>query len=118
MEAVNLALLAYTFVKPFIEKGVEGLSTKIGEDIWTLIKSPFQKNGTKNIEEFAKDNPEQFKKQLELALLNDDTLRTSLQEKVEKAQIELSGNFKQNINNHGTIDKQVNIQSNTGNISF
>src|SRR5690606_40077296 len=109
---------AYNFAKPIIEKSAEGLSAKIGEDIWTLIKSSFQKSGTKNIEKYAKDDPEEFKKQLETALLNDDALRASLQEKVEKAQIELSGSFQQNVNNHGTVDKQVNIQSNTGNISF
>lgn len=118
MEPISLAFTAFILVKPFIEKTAEGIANQIGEDIWALIKSPFQKNGPKNIEKYAKDNPEEFKKQLELALLNDDSLRISLQDKVEKAQVKLSGSFQQNVNNHGTIDKQVNIQSNTGNISF
>lgn len=118
MEIVSLAILAYTFAKPFIDKTAEGLATKVGEDIWTLIKSPFEQKGKANIEEYAKDNAKEFKKELEIELATNDHFRTILQEKIEKAQFELSGNFQQNINTQGSIEKQVNIQNNSGNLSF
>ncbi|WP_367209927.1 hypothetical protein [Sphingobacterium sp. R2] len=118
MEIVSLAILAYTFAKPFIDKTAEGLATKVGEDIWSFIKGPFEQKGKENIEKYAKDNAEEFKKELEHEITSNDLFRTVLQEKIEKAQIELSGNFQQNINSFGSIEKQVNIQNNSGNLSF
>lgn len=118
MEIVSLSALAISIATPFISKTAEGVARKVGEDIWSLIKAPFVKKGKEDIEQYAKNDPENFKRELECELENDDNFRICLQEKVDKATVELSGSFQQNINNTGTIEKQVNIQNNSGNLNF
>jgi len=113
-----LALTAYNLAKPFLDKTGEGVARKVGEDIWTLIKKPFQSDKGDDIEAFALSNVNDFKAQLEKKLSEDVALREELDECINNAQLELSGNFQQNINSYGDIEKQINIQTNSGNIQM
>lgn len=113
-----LVIAAYKLVKPFLEKAGESLAQKVGEDIWTLIKKPFQNDGENDIETLALTNEAEFKTQLEHKLTNDETFKNELATMVKKAELELNGNFQQNINSYGDVEKQINIQTNSGNIQM
>ncbi len=118
MDIATLAFTAYTLAKPFLEKTGEGVARKIGEDIWTTVKKPFTKNRNDDIEELAKNNESEFRLQLEKELNNNPQMAAELKEMVTQAQIMLNGNMRQNINSNDKVEKQINIQYNTGNIEM
>ena len=98
--ATALAIAAYNLAKPFLEKTGEGIARKVGEDIWNLIKKTFHESGQSDIETLALTNESNFKTQLEQKLATDEALKTTLASMVQKAEMELSGNFQQNINSY------------------
>lgn len=118
MDILTLAATAYVLSKPFLEKTGEGVARKVGEDIWNLIKKPFIKKGADNVEELAISDQESFTKDLEQQLRGDEVLLKELTELVNNSQNLLSGNFQQNIVSHGTVEKQINIQTNSGSIQM
>ena len=118
MDILTLATTAYVLSKPFLEKTGEGVARKVGEDIWSLIKKPFIKKGTENIEQLAISDQETFTKDLEKQLEDDEALFKELIELVNNSHNLLNGNFQQNIISHGTVEKQINIQTNSGPIQM
>ena len=118
MEVTSLVLLAYSLAQPFLEKTQEGIARKIGEDIWTLMKKPFEKKGIKQVDQYAQEQKEDFKKELESELNKNEAFKVELQDLIEKAQKSLSEISQQNLNNYGEVEKQINIQNNSGNISM
>lgn len=113
MEIITLATTALTLAKPFLEKIGEGTSRKIGEDIWNLIKKPFLKKG----KDADKLSGVELDVELTQILSEDAEFKKELEDFVTNAQSQLS-QVNQNIQNNGTIEKQVNIGSNIGNISL
>lgn len=113
METALLITTALTLAKPFLEKIGEGTSRKIGEDIWNLMKKPFSKKG--------KDIDTLSEKELDIELTNilseDVDFKKELEEFITNAQLKIDA-VNQNIQNNGSIEKQVNIGSNVGNISL
>ncbi|MDP9077080.1 MAG: hypothetical protein M3O71_06625 [Bacteroidota bacterium] len=118
MDILTLAVTAFTLAKPFLDKTGEGVARKVGEDIWSLIKSPFVKKGKENVEGLATTDQEAFTKELETLLRQDEGFAQQLRELVTNSQNLLSGNFQQNINSYGDVEKQINIQTNSGNIQM
>ena len=113
METVLLITTTLTLAKPFLEKIGEGTSRKIGEDIWNLLKKPFSKKG-KDIDQLSED---QINSELLKILSEDSDFKKELEDFINIAKSQLSA-VNQNIQNNGSIDKQVNIGSNVGNISL
>lgn len=118
MDPLTLATAAYTLAKPFLEKTGEGVARKVGEDIWNMIKVPFARKGKENVEVLAAADHKGFIKQLEIQLQQDEELTDRLRKLVSNSQNLLSGNFQQTINSHGDVEKQINIQTNSGNIQM
>lgn len=120
MEPITLITTAIALATPYLLKTGEKIAEGIGEDIWKLIKKPFTKNKSA---EFDIDINNQQDKEKLLALLNekladDAEFKKELEIAVEKAQQELNAYYQQNINNNGQIEKQINIQNNSGNIQM
>jgi hypothetical protein len=120
MEPITLIATAIELASPYLLKTGEKIAEGIGEDIWKLIKKPFTKD--KNTEFEIDINSQQEKEKL-FVLLNeklveDVEFKKELESAVEKAQKELNAYYQQNINNSGQIEKQINIQNNTGNIQM
>jgi len=44
MEPVTLALAAFNFLKPLVKAGSEELAKASGKDLWSIIKSLFEKH--------------------------------------------------------------------------
>ena len=117
MDIITLATTALTLAQPFLNKIGEGVSRKIGEDIWNLVKKPFIND--KQVEETKLlENPESFKQELIVKLNEDLNFQNELKLLVEKSQKELSNYTQQNIHNIGNIEKQVNVGNITGNINL
>lgn len=113
MEIITLATTALTLATPFIKKVGEGTARKIGEDIWNLIKKPFQKKN-KNIEEMSLEDVQSTLVEI---LNEDEPFKSELENFVINAQTKID-NITQSINNNGNIDKQVNIGNVNGNITL
>ncbi|MCZ2085751.1 MAG: hypothetical protein LC112_15895 [Flavobacteriales bacterium] len=113
MEIITLVATAFTLAKPFLEKIGEGTSRKIGEEIWNLIKKPFSKEG-KDISNLSID---EIKFDLTQMLSKDSEFKKEFEEIITNAQLKIDS-VNQNIQNNGSIEKQVNIGSNIGNISL
>lgn len=95
---------------PIINKVGEGTFSKIGEEIWELIKKPFEakQNGLKEL------NEERIKAILEEILNENPALKNDI-----KSRLDSKTNVIQNINNTGaTIEKQVNIGNINGTINL
>lgn len=118
MDILTLASTAFILAKPFLEKTQEGVARKVGEDIWNLIKTPFTKKGKDKVEELAGTDQELFKTELQQYLLEDETFAKQLNELINQSQNLLNGNFQQNINSYDKVEKQINIQTNSGNIEM
>lgn len=113
MEIIELATTALALASPYIEKIGEGSARKIGEDIWNLLKKPFQKRD-KNIEEMNKEDIQTI---LIEVLNEDETFKSELEKYIVNVQSKVE-NVNQTIINNGNIQKQVNIGNNIGNISL
>ena len=113
MDIITLATTALTLATPLIEKIGEGTARKVGEDIWNLIKKPFQKK-EKNIEEMSSEDIQTTLVEL---LKEDGNFKNELESLVVYAQTKID-NINQTINNNGSIDKQVNIGNVNGNITL
>jgi hypothetical protein len=118
MDIATLVTTAISLVGPFIVKSGEAVAEKVGEDIWNVIKKPFSKKGREITTEQFRNNPEEIKADLIQELQANSDFRADLEKSVQQAQTKLKGNFQQNINSYDEVQKQINIQNNTGNITM
>jgi hypothetical protein len=118
MDIATLATAAFTLATPYIVKSGEALAESVGQEIWNVIKKPFTKNGKEiTKEEFVK-NKDAWKSEVIKELEANTELKIELEKLVQQAKMQLDGNFQQNVNSYGEVQKQINIQSNTGNITM
>lgn len=118
MDFATLLTTAFTFVTPFVLKSGEAIAEKAGEDIWNVLKKPFERKGKELTKENFLQKQEEVKQQLLEELSTDTNLQQTLRTAVENAQRQVSGNYQQNIHAHGEVGKQINIQTNAGNITM
>jgi len=120
MEPISIATTALSFAAPFLLKTGEKIAENIGESIWNLIKKPFSKKEQESLEsDLQKDSNKEKAIETIIAKLNSDLqYKVDLENAVSKAQQELTAYYQQNINNNGNIEKQINIQNVTGNITL
>jgi len=119
MEPITLATTALALATPYLIKSGEAIAEKVGEEIWNVIKKPFQK-GKSTISKLDINNSEEKKMLIESlieVINNDPNYKTELESAIVSGERELKG-FQQNIYNEGQIEKQINIQNNTGNIQM
>jgi hypothetical protein len=119
MEPITLITTALAFATPYLIKTGEAIAEKVGEDIWNVIKKPFQKDKS-TISKFDINNPEEKERLVESLIefmRNNPNYKTELESAVVIGERELKG-LQQNIYNEGQIEKQINIQNNTGNIQM
>lgn len=119
MEPITLVTTALAFATPYLIKTGEAIAEKVGEDIWNVIKKPFQKDKSTTLK-FDVNNPEEKEKLIESlveAIRNNPDYKAELESAVALGEKELKG-LQQNIYNEGQVEKQINIQNHTGNIQM
>jgi hypothetical protein len=119
MEFILLAQTAIALVTPFLTKSGEKIAENIGEEIWKFIKKPVNTESDEfligQVEEDA--DVESLEIRLIEKLQQDSEFASNLQNIVENAQKDLRENAQQ-INNNAVIQKQINIQNNSGSIQM
>lgn len=120
MELITLATDAITLSLPFLTKSGEKIAENIGQEIWNVIRKPFSSSHDNTLlnDLTIKENQDKFKEQLILKLAEDQSFEKELMALVENKQQQLIANAQQNVNNHGDVTKQINIQTNTGGIQM
>ena len=115
MDIIALASTAFTFALPYLVKSGEKISENIGQEVWEFIKRPFSKEAK---DMTISENQEQFKKELIDKIQEDSDFEKKLRTVVETAQNKLTDSIQQNINNNGSIEKQVNVGNVSGDINL
>ena len=120
MEIITLATAALSLATPFLVKAGEKIAENVGEGIWNLIKKPFTKKEQNELEADIQKNTDKEKiiETIIAKLNSDQQFKADLENAVNQAQNELNAYYQQNITNNGNIEKQVNIQNVTGNITL
>jgi hypothetical protein len=120
MEILSLATTALSLATPFLVKAGEKFAENVGESIWNLLKRPFSKKEQEALEANIRNDSEKDKiiETLITKIDYDQQYKAELENAVIDAQKALSVYNQQNINNNGNIEKQVNIQNITGNITL
>ncbi len=120
MELITLATTALAFAAPYLLKTGEKIAENIGEEVWNTLKKPF--NNESDIKLLANldsnENQELLSQELLNKLSKDPEFEKDLRLIVDKAQKQLTTNSQQNIHNNGNIEKQINIQNNSGTIQM
>lgn len=118
MELLTLASTAVGMAIPYLVKSGEAIAEKVGEDIWSFVKSLFKSDEQTIVQEQltnGQNNDEIIQKLID-KLNENPALQQQLEEVVVSGQKQLANN--QTINNHGSIEKQININQNSGNIQM
>lgn len=119
MEPITLITTAVAMATPYLLKTGESFAEKVGEDIWNVIKSPFVK---KNIDIAFDFNSEEEKNKL-IDLIKDEIsqdiqYQNLLRIAIERGNEQLNSYSQQNVNNNAEVQKQINIQTNSGSIQM
>jgi uncharacterized protein YaaW (UPF0174 family) len=117
MEPITIITTALALASPYLAKTGEKVAEKIGEDVWNMIKKPFKKDEKKELfaEPPNETQLEKIKQELLLKVQNNESYKNELLQTISEAKTNLN---QQNINNQGKVEKQINIQTNTGDIKF
>lgn len=117
MEPITILSTAITLASPYLVKTGEKVAEKIGEDVWNMLKKPFKKEKRKELfpESPNEAQLEEIKKELLIKINTNESFKNELLETIKEAKTNLN---QQNINNRGNVGKQLNIQTNSGDIKF
>ena len=120
MELLELATSAFALASPFLLKSGEKVAEKVGEEVWDFIRKPFtsEKQSLLLANANSVEQQEIFKQELIQKISEDAVLEKELRLLIQDSQKKLSNSFQQNITNNGTVEKQINIQNQTGNIQM
>ncbi|WP_099720002.1 hypothetical protein [Flavobacterium sp. 2] len=120
MEPITLITAALQIATPYLIKSGEKFAEGIGEDIWKWIKKPFTSEEEKEIiSDFQLErDSEKVKAILSQKLEEDPQFKNEFEKVVKDAENKMNSYNQQNIQNNGTIEKQVNIQTVNGDVSL
>lgn len=118
MEPLTLITNALEFASPYLVKTGEKFAEKVGKEVWNALKKPFQNSEKEKLfnNSPSDDQINEIKQVLLQKFESDPRFKNDIENMVAKAEKDL-GN-QQTINNNGNIGKQLNIQSNSGNINL
>lgn len=119
MDPITIALTALRFARPFLKKCGEKIAEKIGEDIWLLVKKLFPSKDQSIMvnEVISKQDGGFVATDLAAAINQDPSLREILEKKINLAEADYKKAGLQ-VNNFGNIEKQINIETNFGDITM
>lgn len=117
MEPIAIVTTAISLASPYLAKTGEKIAEKIGEDLWNMLKKPFTKEKRKDLFPESPNNEqlEKIKEELIIKVQDNESYKKELLKTITEAKTTLN---RQNINNQGEVKKQINIQTNSGDIKF
>lgn len=116
MEPILLVTVALQVLSPFFKKAGDKFAEKIGEDVWRWIKMSFSGKKEPELPSTDGTGEEELKAVLFDRLSSDNKFRAELEEAIREAQSKLGIYHGLHVENSDKVEKQINIQNNTGNI--
>ena len=117
MDPITLITSAMTMLSPYIVKYGEKIAEEMGASLWSWIKGKFSNN-----QQLPTSPSETDKNAIQLQLMSEIARNAefalSLEKKIQELKQKSSNQGIMNIENNGTVEKQVNITNNSGSISL
>ena len=117
MDPVTLITSAMTLLTPYLVKSGEKLSEEIGASLWSWLKGKFSTN-----RQLPASPVESDKKAIQLLLMSEIAenaeFALSLEKKIQELEQRFYSQGNMNVENNGTVEKQINIINNSGSISL
>lgn len=117
MEPITLITSAMTMLAPYIVKSGEKIAEEIGASLWTWLKEKFF-----NKDQLPTSPSESDKNAIQLQLMSEIAKNTefasALEKKIQELNQKSCSQGIMNVENNGTVEKQVNITNNSGSISL
>lgn len=116
MDPLTLLTTAMTMLTPYIVKSGEKVAEEMGADLWNWLKSKFATN--KQLPETVSEADQNtVQRQLMSEISSNTEFAKALEAKI--AEIKSGCNqYGMKIENNGTVEKQLNITNNSGNITL
>lgn len=117
MDPVTLITSAMTLLTPYLVKSGEKLSEEIGASLWSWLKGKFSNN-----KQMPASPAESDKNAIQLWLMSkiaeNAEFSLSLEKKIQELEQKSYSQGNMNVENNGTVEKQINITNNSGSISL
>lgn len=117
MEPITLITSAMAMLTPYLIKSGEKIAEEMGSSLWTWIKEKFGNN-----KQMPTSPSESDKNTIQLQLMSEIAQNAKFALELEKKMQELKQKSHNqgimNVENNGTVEKQVNITNNSGTISL
>lgn len=116
MDPITLITTAMTMLSPYIVKSGEKMSEEMGASLWNWLKSKF---ATKKLlpETVSKADLNTVQLQLMSEISSDSEFAKALEAKIAEIKSGCNQNAMK-VENNGTVEKQLNITNNSGNITL
>lgn len=117
MDPITLITTTMAVLTPYLVKSGEKVAEGMGASLWTWLKEKFSNN-----KQLPTAPSESDKSTIQLQLMYDITqnkeFALALEKKIQEIKEELYSQGSMNIENNGTVEKQVNITNNSGPITL
>ena len=117
MDPITLITTTMAVLTPYLVKSGEKVAEEMGASLWTWLKEKFSNN-----KQLPTAPSESDKSTIQLQLMYDiaqnKEFALALEKKIQEIKEELYSQGSMNIENNGTIEKQVNITNNSGPITL
>ncbi len=116
MDPITLSSAAISIITPFIVKTGEAIVQKTGEKLWKWLNIKFKKDEIKTKTGNMNTGDFDIIKGVILDKINNDKeFKIALEKEIEKAKTSIS---KMTVINKETVEKQININKNFGDITM
>lgn len=117
MDPITLITTTMAVLTPYLVKSGEKVAEEMGASLWTWLKKKFSNN-----KQLPTAPSESDKSTIQLQLMYDiaqnKEFALALEKKIQEIKEELYSQGSMNIENNGTVEKQVNITNNSGPITL
>lgn len=117
MDPITLITSAMTILSPYLVKSGEKIAEETGASLWSWLKGKFSNN-----QQLPTSPSEPDKNAIQLQLMSEIARNTefalSLEKKIQELKQKSFSQGIMNVENNGTVEKQINITNNSGSISL
>ena len=117
MDPITLITSAMTMLSPYLVKSGEKIAEETGASLWSWMKGKFSNN-----KQLPTSPSENDKNAIQLQIMSEIAQNAefalSLEKKIQELKQRSCSQGFMNVENNGTVEKQVNITNNSGSISL
>lgn len=117
MDPITLITTTMTVLTPYLVKSGEKVAEEMGASLWTWLKEKFSNNKQLPTAP-SKSDKSIIQLQLMSDIVQNKDFALALEKKIQEIKQELYNQGSMNVENNGTVEKQVNITNNSGSITL